>query len=121
MSALATTDPHSPIVGGELRVTKSWIEHDFRLALARARMQWGPNASAITDEILAELVPTMRIREPETGAECELRRRVRLAVAAILNAAGIPTPYPEAAKTPRTPTMPDGPPWHRALLTGWLR
>ena len=122
MTALALTEPcASPIVGGELRVTGAWIVHCFTPVQRRARSRWGANAPAITLEILAELVPEMRIREPETGAEWELRRRIELAVAAILNATGTPTAYPEEARTPRPLTIPEGPPWDRALLTGWLR
>ncbi len=81
---------------------------------------WGGNAQAISTEIVGELVPPMRI-DPTTGPELELRRRVDLAVAVLLNRGGVPTDFPPQPRTPRPEQMPPGPPWYRALLTGWIR
>lgn len=81
---------------------------------------WGANAAALADEIAAELAPDMRI-DPRTGAERELKRRIELAVALLLNAEGIPTRYPQEPRSPRPLQIPVGPPWYRALLTGWIQ
>lgn len=111
----------SPIVDNRLELTPAWTLKCFAPAFARARLHWGTNASAITTEILEDLVPQMRVLEPDTGAERELRRRIHAAVAALLNRSGIATRYPEGPRTPRPLQIPVGPPWYRALLTGWLR
>lgn len=109
----------SPLSTGRLRVSPRWAAACFLPAYARAAVMWGGNASAISSEVLAELVPSLRVDAPATGAERELRRRVATSVAALLNASGIRTPYPPAPRTPRPSRMPPGPPWYRALLTGW--
>ena len=113
-------DCGSPFVAGRLRVTSQWALHCFAPAWHRARTMWGGNAQAISTEIVGELVPPMRI-VPTTGPEQELRRRVDLAVAVLLNRGGVPTGYPPQPRTPRPEAMPAGPPWYRALLTGWIR
>ena len=107
-----------PIADGVLQVTPEWIRICFMPAYAQARTIWGANAVSITSEILSELAPAMRIRRPQTGAERELRRRVELAVAGLLNATGVPTRYPADPITPRPRTLPAGPAWYRALMTG---
>lgn len=112
---------HPPVADGRLQVTSAWATQCFVAAYRRARAVWGSHAPAIATEIVTELVPTMRIGAPQTGAERELRRRVDASVAALLNASGIPTSYPPKARTPRPRDMPPGPPWYRVLLTGWLQ
>lgn len=111
----------APIVGGRLRVTSAWVVNCFMPAYRRASSTWGSHAPAISSEILSDLVPDMRVTAPETGSERELQRRVRTAVAAMLNAQGVPTPYPRDPVTPRPMELPAGPPWYRALLTGWMQ
>ncbi|MCH9637722.1 MAG: hypothetical protein K0U16_07245 [Gammaproteobacteria bacterium] len=117
----STTVCHVPIEDGALVVTPEWIRICFMPAYAQARTTWGGNAASITTEILSDLAPGMRVRRPKTGAERELRRRVELAVAVLLNAAGVPTRYPADPITPRPRVMPAGPAWYRALMTGWSR
>ncbi len=110
-----------PIMHGRLDVTPHWIVNCFMPAFARARASWGRHARAISCEIVSDLMPDMTLGDRQTGSEREFSRRVDLAVAASLNADGVPIRYPRPPVTPRPLEMPPGPPWYRALMTGWLQ
>lgn len=111
----------SPIEGGVLVIDGRWAVECFWPAYAEARLQWGGNASSLAQEILLQIDPGASIESVGRGAEDELRRRVELAVAVLLNDDGIPTKYPRRAVTPR-PSRADQirVPWIRALVTGWV-
>lgn len=118
---LATVLVDDPTDGSSLSVTRKWVEACFVPAFVRARNIWGFNPGAIRDEILGDLTPQIRVRGPFTGAEMELRRRIEMAIALIFNEQGAVVPLPSDPRTPRPTTLPDGPPWYRALQTGWAR
>lgn len=105
--------------GTRLQVSAAWATACFLPAYHQAHLRWGANEHAITAELVHELVPSARLHSAKSGAEHQLRHRIALAVAVLQNQAGIPTPYPPAAPTPRPRVRSLRPAWLRALLTGW--
>ena len=105
--------------GTRLQVSSAWATACFMPAYHQAHLRWGVNDSAITAELVHELVPNARLHTAASGAEHQLRQRIALAVAVLQNQAGIPTAYPPAAPTPRPRVRSLRPAWLRALLTGW--
>jgi len=123
----------APLVdlSGHLVLTPAWATACFIPAYHRARATWGRNAKAITTEVLHEVDPASSVGAPLTAAEYELRRRIAMAVAILLNAEGVPTQYPPPAVwpppgvwppfviQPSLPSLPSaGPAWLVALTTG---
>jgi len=105
---------------GRLMVSAKWAIVCFMPAYRRARARWGGNAPAIASELMLELRPTSSLGAPKLAAEQELRRRIDLATSVLLNAEGIPTPYPPHPATPRPRPWPRRQtPWIRALTLGW--
>lgn len=112
-----------PVVdpSGHLVVTPAWATACFVPAYHRARAAWGRNTKAITTEVLHEVDPASSAGAPLTAAEHELRRRIAMAVAILLNAEGVPTHYPPPAvwTYPVQSAFPSpGPAWLVALTTG---
>lgn len=105
--------------GTRIAVTGRWATACFMPAYHRARLRWDGNATAIGAELMLELVPQAAIGPARTAAEQELRRRIDLAVAVLLNSEGVVVPYPPSPPTPRPPTNRRQPAWLRALTTGW--
>ena len=106
--------------GTRLAVTSAWASACFLPAYHRSQQRWGGNATAITAELVHELLPGARLSAPATGAEHQLRQRIELAVAVLQNQSGYPTPYSLVAPTPRPRVRSPRPAWLRALLTGWI-
>ena len=110
----------SPITGARLDVTAAWAINCFWPAYQSAQIVWGPNAPAVAGEIVMQLLPELAMR-PSIAAERELRRRIDLAIAVLLNAEGIPTRFPANPPLPRPPRASQiEVPWIRALVTGWI-
>lgn len=112
----------SPLREGlRLRLRPRWALYGFLPAYRRARAKFGADPDAIVEEILFRTAPNCCVGEPSTGAEEELKRRVALAVAALLNSEGVPVEYPPRPPYPRPQLAQQiTQPWLRALLTGWV-
>jgi len=106
---------------GRLILTPAWATACFVPAYHRARAAWGPNKKAITTEVMHDLWPWASVRGSRSAAEAELRRRVELAVAALLNAEGTPARYPPPPLWPVGLPSPRTPSWLSALITGAIR
>jgi len=105
---------------GRLVIRGDWAVSCFWPVYVEARMRWGTAASSMASDVQLMLMPDAATGFSDNGAEVELRRRIELAIATLLNADGIPTPYPEASILPR-PAHANriDVPWIRALMTGW--
>lgn len=105
----------------QLLVTPRWAVACFKPAYHQLRLRHGNNYQAIVDDLMVRELPTCAFDRPSTGAERELRRRIALAVAVLLNSEGVPVRYPPEAVFPR-PARANriSQPWMRALLTGWV-
>lgn len=103
-----------------LNITPQWAIACFKPRYHKLRYQYGTNYEAVVDNLLMQEVPHCAL-QPKRGAEHELRRRVKLAVAVLMNREGIPVRYPRAARFPRPEQAASiSQPWLRALLTGWF-
>lgn len=103
-----------------LNITPRWAHECFITSYRRMRQLYRGDAELMTSAIARELAPDCPF-PTKTGAGAEYERRIKLAVAILLNREGIPTPYPPEPVTPRPPeadTVRE--PWLRALLTGWV-
>lgn len=104
----------------QLTITPRWAVVCFKPAYHRMRRRYGHNLEAISNALVAEQAPMCRFGEDASGIEIEFLRRVKMAVAILLNQEGFVVRYPEAPHYPR-PARADRirQPWLRALLTGW--
>ncbi len=104
-----------------LQVSPRWAMACFKPRYYELRLMYRDDLQAIVDDLLALEVPNCNVGKASTGAEHELRRRVTLAVAALMNAEGVPVRYPSKAVFPRpTKALYIKQVWVRALLTGHL-
>lgn len=110
-----------PVLAGRIVVNDAWAFECFLPAYHQARLRWGSNAAAVTQEVLLALDPGTVIGPATLGVDVELRRRIELAVAILLGQEGIPTRFPPNPMTPRPAAASSiTVPWVRALRTGWL-
>lgn len=104
-----------------LSITPRWAIACFKPTYHRLRQVHGSDFESVVDDLLLREAPGCSLGVPTTGAEHELRRRVQLAVAALMNSEGIVVRYPSQAMFPRPArTQQISQPWLRALLTGWI-
>lgn len=104
----------------ELQLGTRWAVVCFKPAYHRYRMMHGNDHDAIVDDIIFAEVPGSAAT-PRTAAESELRRRVALSTAVLMNKEGTPVRYPPRAVYPRPPYANQiHQPWLRALLAGHL-
>ena len=112
----------SPLADGctKLQMTARWATSCFMPRFHYLRTIYGDDAVALASAIAREEAPDCPF-PPQSGAAAEYERRVKLAVAVLLNAHGVPVPYPAGLRTPRPPGASSvRQPWMRALLTGWV-
>lgn len=111
-----------PLVDGcrRLNITARWASSCFLPRYQYLRAQYGVDWEALASAVAREEAPDCPF-PATTGAAAEYARRVRLAVAALLNAEGYTVPYPPPPVTPRPLDANQIlQPWMRALMTGWL-
>lgn len=102
-----------------LQMSAHWALVCFKPRYRELRRVYYDDIETIVDDLLALEVPQCNVGRANTGAEHELRRRVALAVATLMNSEGIPVRYPPKAVYPRPLRATQiGQPWMRALLTG---
>lgn len=101
----------------ELRLTAQWGIACFKPMYHVLRVTHGPEPEVIVEEMMRYV----GCRDAQTAAVAELRRRLGLAVAILINSEGIPVRYPPPAVYPK-PAQAEQfrQPWLRALLTGWM-
>lgn len=106
----------------QLQITPRWAIACFKPTYHQLRRQYGDDYQVIIDELLQVEAPQCDdAQQPTRGAEHELRRRIALAIAVLMNREGVPVRYPIAARFPRPANAEAiSQPWLRALLTGWF-
>lgn len=103
-----------------LQPTAMWATSCFLPRFQYLRNVYGEDYESLASALAREEAPACPF-PARTGAAVEYERRIRLAVAVLLNADGIPVPYPAGPPTPRPPQADSiQQPWMRALLTGWV-
>lgn len=109
-----------PLYGGMLTVTRSWAVGCFLPAYVRAREIVGDDQDEIVDWIVDILLPIHGNMAP-THASVELVRRIQLATAILLRSDGVDAAMPLEPIRGQSQPLPTswGPPWIRALLSGW--
>lgn len=103
----------------ELQPTARWATSCFLPRFRYLRNVYGSDYERLASALAREEAPWCAF-PARSGAAAEYERRIKLAVAVLLNAEGSPVPYPPPPPTPR-PRDADAirQPWMRALLTGW--
>jgi hypothetical protein len=103
----------------QLNITPRWAGACFMPRYRYLRNVYGADAEALASAIAREEAPDCPF-PAQSGAAAEYVRRIRLAVAVLLNSEGVPVRYPPPSPGPR-PAEAAGiqQPWMRALLTGW--
>ena len=103
----------------QLQPTARWATSCFLPRFRYLRNVYGDDYERLASALAREEAPWCAF-PARSGAAAEYARRIKLAVAVLLNADGIPVRYPPAPPTPR-PGDADSiqQPWMRALLTGW--
>lgn len=104
-----------------LQLSPRWAVACFKPRYHELRLMYRDDLQTIVDDMLALEAPHCNVGKADTGAEHELRRRVTLAVATLMNGEGVPVRYPPKAMFPRPFRASEiHQPWMRALLTGYL-